>query len=178
MITGPHGIHVCMVFEVLGHNLLKFIIESNYEGIPLLNVKVIIKQVLEGLDYLHSKCSIIHTDIKPENVLVVAEEEVVTGLAGEAVHHYRHDLDLPVSAVSAAPGGAGVNKRNKNKTVKVGTGVRCGEKCLDNLNNNIISRDHSIRGQTTNTRRQVGAKLGDTIVCDINSRSTFLTTDR
>ena len=178
MITGPHGIHVCMVFEVLGHNLLKFIIESNYEGIPLLNVKVIIKQVLEGLDYLHSKCSIIHTDIKPENVLVVAEEDVVTGLAGEAVHHYRHDLELPVSAVSATPGGTRVNKRNKNKTVKVETGVRCGEKCLDNLNNNIISPENTIRGQTTNFRRQVGAKLGDTIVFVINSSSTFLTTDR
>ena len=27
------------------------------------------KQVLEGLHYLHTKCKIIHTDIKPENVL-------------------------------------------------------------------------------------------------------------
>ena len=35
-----------MVFEVLGHNLLKFIIRSNYQGIPLYNVKLIMKQVL------------------------------------------------------------------------------------------------------------------------------------
>jgi hypothetical protein len=34
-----------MVFEVLGHNLLKFIIRSNYQGIPLYNVKLIMKQV-------------------------------------------------------------------------------------------------------------------------------------
>jgi len=27
-------------------------------------------QVLEGLDFLHSQCSIIHTDLKPENVLL------------------------------------------------------------------------------------------------------------
>lgn len=53
MVSGPHGIHVCMVFEVLGHNLLKFIIESNYEGIPLLNVKIIIKQVIFGNLPLH-----------------------------------------------------------------------------------------------------------------------------
>ena len=56
---------VCMVFEVLGHNLLKLIIKSNYQGIPLENVRIIAKQMLEGLDYLHSKCKIIHTDLKP-----------------------------------------------------------------------------------------------------------------
>lgn len=44
-ISGVNGTHVCMVFEVLGHNLLKLIIRSNYQGIPLKNVKVIIKQV-------------------------------------------------------------------------------------------------------------------------------------
>jgi len=30
-ISGVNGTHVCMVFEVLGHNLLKFIIRSNYQ---------------------------------------------------------------------------------------------------------------------------------------------------
>ena len=34
-----------MVFEVLGENLIKLIARSNYQGIPLLNVKSIIKQV-------------------------------------------------------------------------------------------------------------------------------------
>ena len=38
--------------QVLGHNLLKFIIESNYEGIPLLNVKIIIKQVQNSYNFL------------------------------------------------------------------------------------------------------------------------------
>ena len=39
-----NGTHVCMVFEVLGHNLLKFITRSNYRGIPLDNVRIILKQ--------------------------------------------------------------------------------------------------------------------------------------
>lgn len=50
-----------MVFEVLGDNLLKLITKSDYRGIPLENVRIITKQVLEGLHYLHSKCKIIHT---------------------------------------------------------------------------------------------------------------------
>lgn len=44
-ICGVNGIHVCMVFEVLGHNLLKLITKSNYQGIPIPNVKTIIRQV-------------------------------------------------------------------------------------------------------------------------------------
>jgi hypothetical protein len=35
-----------MVFEVLGHNLLKLITKSNYTGIPLENVRIITKQVI------------------------------------------------------------------------------------------------------------------------------------
>lgn len=34
-----------MVFEVLGHNLLRLITKSDYSGIPLENVRIIVKQV-------------------------------------------------------------------------------------------------------------------------------------
>jgi serine/threonine-protein kinase SRPK3 len=67
---GPHGTHVCMVFEVLGENLLGLIKKWNHRGIPTQLVKQITKQVLLGLDYLHRECGIIHTDLKPENVLI------------------------------------------------------------------------------------------------------------
>jgi hypothetical protein len=68
--TGPHGTHVCMVFEMMGQNLLSLIKYFNYGGIPLDAVKVIAKQICEGLDYIHADCSLIHTDLKPENVLL------------------------------------------------------------------------------------------------------------
>jgi len=102
-ISGINGTHVCMVFEVLGHNLLKFIIRSNYQGIPLTNVKIMMKQVLEGLDYLHSSCNIIHTDIKPENILVCVDESHIRRIAAEATHYHKLGLKLPGSAVSTAP---------------------------------------------------------------------------
>lgn len=67
---GPNGVHVCMVFEVLGENLLGLIKRWNHRGIPMPLVKQITKQVLLGLDYMHRDCGIIHTDLKPENVLI------------------------------------------------------------------------------------------------------------
>merc|ERR1719228_780636 len=102
-ISGVNGTHVCMVFEVLGHNLLKFIIRNNYQGMPLKNVKIMMKQVLEGLHYLHTKCQIIHTDIKPENVLVCVDESHIKRIAAEATQHQKLGLKLPGSAMSTAP---------------------------------------------------------------------------
>ncbi|CDH15663.1 related to Serine/threonine-protein kinase SKY1 [Zygosaccharomyces bailii ISA1307] len=67
---GPNGEHIVMVFEVLGENLLALIKKYEHRGIPLVYVKQISKQLLLGLDYMHRKCGVIHTDIKPENVLM------------------------------------------------------------------------------------------------------------
>ncbi|XP_054640055.1 SRSF protein kinase 2-like isoform X2 [Dunckerocampus dactyliophorus] len=82
-ISGVNGEHVCMVLEVLGHHVLKWIIKSNYNGLPLPCVKIIIRQVLQGLEYLHTKCKIIHTDIKPENILLRVDEVYVHKMAAD-----------------------------------------------------------------------------------------------
>ncbi|CAL5212210.1 unnamed protein product [Lathyrus oleraceus] len=70
--SGPNGLHVCMVFEFLGDNLLTLIKYSDYRGVPLSMVKEICFHILVGLDYLHRELSVIHTDLKPENVLLLS----------------------------------------------------------------------------------------------------------
>ena len=55
-------------------------------------------QVLQGLHYLHTKCKIIHTDIKPENILLCVDEAHVRKLAADAVDWQRMGLKLPGSA--------------------------------------------------------------------------------
>ncbi|BEI79913.1 hypothetical protein CcaverHIS002_0104420 [Cutaneotrichosporon cavernicola] len=72
--NGPNGSHVCMVFEVLGENLLGLIKRYQHRGVPTHIVRQIAKQILLGLDYLHTECRIIHTDLKPENVLICIED--------------------------------------------------------------------------------------------------------
>lgn len=67
---GPNGKHVCMVFETMGPNVLALIKRYNFKGIPLDIVRKVAAHTLIGLDYLHRICGIIHTDLKPENVLV------------------------------------------------------------------------------------------------------------
>ncbi|ORY74140.1 kinase-like domain-containing protein [Protomyces lactucae-debilis] len=80
--TGPNGRHVCMVFEVLGENLLGLIKRYEHRGIPTPVVKQITWQILLALDYLHRECGIIHTDLKPENVLIAIDDvEAVATLA-------------------------------------------------------------------------------------------------
>ncbi|TNN44540.1 SRSF protein kinase 3 [Liparis tanakae] len=121
-ISGVNGIHVCMVLEVLGHQLLKWIIKSNYMGLPLICVKTIIRQVLQGLDYLHTKCKIIHTDLKPENILLDVDEVYIRRLAAEATVWQRSGAPPPSGssdrqAEQSDPSGGKLSK-NKKKKIK------------------------------------------------------------
>ena len=72
---GQNGRHFCMVFEIVGVTLLEIMKRYNYKGIPLPYIRIICKQILIGLDFLHRMCHIIHTDLKPENVLVCLTKE-------------------------------------------------------------------------------------------------------
>ena len=67
---GQNGKHFCLVFEIMGMSLSNIIKKFNYKGIPLSYVKIITKQILIGLDYLHRFCGIIHNDLKPENIWI------------------------------------------------------------------------------------------------------------
>ena len=53
------------------------------------------KQVFEGLHYLHTKCKIIHTDIKPENVLICVDEAHIRKIAADATYFHKMGMKLP-----------------------------------------------------------------------------------
>jgi len=69
-VQAVNGRHFVFVFELLGPDLLTLIKRYSYQGLPMAFVKQIAKQVLVGLDHMHTKYKIIHTDLKPENVLL------------------------------------------------------------------------------------------------------------
>lgn len=78
-VYGVNGNHVAMVFEKLGCNLLTLIRIYKYKGLPIPLVKIISKQILIGVDFLH-RCQLIHTDLKPENVLLIKTPNMIRTL--------------------------------------------------------------------------------------------------
>jgi serine/threonine-protein kinase SRPK3 len=70
-----------MVFEILGINFLEIIKRYDYKGVPLPLVRKLARQCLIGLDYMHRMCKIIHTDFKPENVVVCLRDDEIEEIA-------------------------------------------------------------------------------------------------
>ncbi|KAK0437372.1 kinase-like domain-containing protein [Armillaria borealis] len=143
-IDGPYGKHLCV--ECFTGN-----------RIPEYGAKLVMRDVLSALDYVHSDCNIIHTDIKITNVVVTVPRDTVPkeGL-GTLIRAQQHifpvpaDNDTPVSITKSTPfvpnldGGAkawgplnfklidfGVDKTNEHFTQEVcPAGIRPPEVAL------------------------------------------------
>ncbi|KAF1390853.1 hypothetical protein PFLUV_G00062400 [Perca fluviatilis] len=83
-LAGVNGVHMCLVLELLGPDLREWQLCFGNPGLTRPSVKHILTQVLQGLDYLHAQCKIIHTDIKPENILLCLEEQFHKVPAGDS----------------------------------------------------------------------------------------------
>lgn len=66
-----HAGHVCIAFELLGPNLLECLEHHGHPGLSLGIIVTVTRQLLEALQHL-SEVPLIHGDLKPENVMLVA----------------------------------------------------------------------------------------------------------
>jgi len=73
-IEGPEGTHSCMVFPPMREPLN--VLQRRMKGscFSFRSVRYYVKVLLLVLSYLHDTCNIVHTDIKPENILVGFEK--------------------------------------------------------------------------------------------------------
>ncbi|CAD8121124.1 unnamed protein product [Paramecium sonneborni] len=69
---------IYIVMEYMDMGSLQIILEKT-KKIPESITMLIIKEVLQGLDYLHTNKHIIHRDIKPHNILINKKGEVKIG---------------------------------------------------------------------------------------------------
>lgn len=60
-LSGPHGNHICMVFDLLYEPL--WMLKERFQGsvLPPDVLRAIIQMVIMGLHYLHIQCHVIHT---------------------------------------------------------------------------------------------------------------------
>ncbi|EZF32962.1 CMGC/SRPK protein kinase [Trichophyton interdigitale MR816] len=78
-LIGPKGKHMCLVYEPMREPLWIFQKRFISRQIPLPIAKTYIFFLLVGLDYLHSECKIVHTDLKLDNILMNFEsDEILT----------------------------------------------------------------------------------------------------
>lgn len=62
---------ICSSYELCCLNLDTLIRKSDYsEGLNLVIVKKIFRQLIKGLDIIHNKCNLIHCDLKTDNILL------------------------------------------------------------------------------------------------------------
>lgn len=63
--------HLCLVFELLSHNLYDLLKSTRYQGISLNLTRKFGQQILSALEFLAKpELGIIHCDLKPENILL------------------------------------------------------------------------------------------------------------
>ncbi|KAL9235610.1 hypothetical protein vseg_010355 [Gypsophila vaccaria] len=67
--------HICIVFEKLGPSLYDFLRKNDYRPFPIDSVREIGRQLLECIAFMHD-LHLVHTDLKPENVLLVTPDFV------------------------------------------------------------------------------------------------------
>eukprot|EP00250_Pteridium_aquilinum_P021713 c25203_g1_i14 orf=728-1678(+) len=89
--------HICIVFEKLGPSLFDFLRANEYRPFPVDLVRDFGRQLLESVAYMHS-LSLIHTDLKPENVLLVSPEYTKVVDRKNTTRHSLHMKRVPKSS--------------------------------------------------------------------------------
>ncbi|KAK3669305.1 hypothetical protein LTR78_010804 [Recurvomyces mirabilis] len=98
-LKGPACQHLCMVFEPLREllGLIKYKFTTEMISVPL--PKVVARQVLQALDYLHNECHIIHCDLSESNIIFNFAEKYRHSILDQHSKDERTD-SLPVKRLT------------------------------------------------------------------------------
>ncbi|RDL34660.1 Uncharacterized protein BP5553_07788 [Venustampulla echinocandica] len=76
-IDGPEDKHRCLVHPPLWESVLTFLRRNPVERLPSAVMAFVLQRLFLALDYLHTECQIIHTDIKADNIMLGMNDDSV-----------------------------------------------------------------------------------------------------
>ncbi|XP_062222292.1 dual specificity protein kinase YAK1 homolog isoform X2 [Phragmites australis] len=71
--------HLCIAFEMLGHNLYELLKRNSLRGLQMKYVRTFSRQILDALVVMKD-AGIIHCDLKPENILIAPTVKTAAGV--------------------------------------------------------------------------------------------------
>jgi len=166
---GPHGTHVCMVFPVCGENLLALIKAYDYRGIPVPTVRSIARQVCKGLAYIHSSLEIIHTDLKPENV-VLQRDDLAT--IQEMAEERWKALQTPLAASDRAK--AAPVKLNKNQKKRLKKRAAAAAAATAEASGEALPPEEKEAVETEDSKGEVASNAAPTFYCQSHQNCKHL----
>ncbi|RMD42214.1 hypothetical protein DV735_g2902, partial [Chaetothyriales sp. CBS 134920] len=87
-IDGPEDKHRCLVHPPLWESVLTFLHRNPIRRLPAPVLDVLLKHLFMALDFLHTECQIIHTDIKADNIMFgIADDSVFSDFEDGELHN-------------------------------------------------------------------------------------------
>ncbi|KAL3495685.1 kinase domain protein [Aspergillus germanicus] len=97
-IDGPDDRHRCLVHPPLWESTLTFLRRNPVERLPSAVLAMVLWRIFLMLDYLHTVCEIVHTDIKADNIMLGIDDDSVFSDFEEK------ELERPVPRKEVGPG--------------------------------------------------------------------------
>ncbi|KAJ5700873.1 hypothetical protein N7493_011919 [Penicillium malachiteum] len=128
-VTGPGGRHKCLVYEPMRDPM--WLCQEHFVGsiLPYGLAKIYIRELLAGLDYLHSECNVVHGNLTLDNILMSFENDEILPYVMERQTRISYKVDADGRTVYLSHGnyGAIVPKDLHNMVPKIanfGQGLR------------------------------------------------------
>ncbi|PLN85805.1 protein kinase-like protein [Aspergillus taichungensis] len=87
-VSGPEDRHRCLVHPPLWESVLDFLFRNPVQRLPTPILAVTLHRLFLALDYLHTECKIIHTDIKADNIMFgIADDSVLSEFENNELQH-------------------------------------------------------------------------------------------
>ncbi|KAJ0419022.1 kinase-like protein [Aspergillus carlsbadensis] len=98
-IDGPGDRHRCLVHPPLWESTLTFLRRNPVERLPSAVLAMVLWRLFLALDYLHTECEIVHTDVKADNIMLGINDDSVFSDFEEK------ELERPVPRKEVSPDG-------------------------------------------------------------------------